>query len=38
MNRIIIIAGNTSLPAELNDNSTAQQIWASSRDRGRFIV
>lgn len=29
MNRIIIATGEVSLPAELNDSPTAQQIWAA---------
>ena len=29
MNRIIITTGAVSLPAELNDNPTARQIWAA---------
>ncbi len=29
MNRIIITTGDVSLPAELNDSLTAQQIWAA---------
>lgn len=35
MNRITITAGNVSLPAELNDSSTAQLIWNALPIEGR---
>jgi hypothetical protein len=38
MNRIIITAGNISLPAELNDNPTAQQIWAALPLEGKANI
>ena len=38
MNRITITAGDVSLPAELNDNTTAQRIWDSLPIEGRANV
>jgi hypothetical protein len=38
MNKIIITAGNVSLPAELNDQATAQQIWAALPIEGRANI
>jgi hypothetical protein len=38
MNRITITAGDVSLPAELNDNPTAQRIWDSLPIEGRANV
>jgi hypothetical protein len=35
MHRIIISAGAVSLPAELNDSPTAEQIWAALPIEGR---
>jgi hypothetical protein len=35
MNKILISAGGVSLPAELNDSPTAQQIWAALPIEGR---
>ena len=35
MNKITITAGNVSLTAELNDNSTARQIWDALPLEGR---
>jgi hypothetical protein len=35
MNRITILAGNVSLPAELNDSPTARQIWDALPIEGR---
>jgi len=29
MNKIVVAAGNVSLPAELNDSPTARQIWTA---------
>ncbi len=38
MNPITITAGEVSLPAELNDSPTAQQIWAALPIEGRANV
>jgi hypothetical protein len=38
MNQIIITAGNISLPAELNDSATAQQLWAALPIEGRANI
>lgn len=38
MNRINIIAGDVSLPAELNDNPTAQQIRAALPIEGKANI
>jgi hypothetical protein len=35
MNKITILAGNVSLPAELNDSPTARQIWDALPIEGR---
>lgn len=38
MNRIIIAAGDVSLPAELNNSATAQQIWATLPMEGKASI
>jgi hypothetical protein len=38
LNKITITAGQVSLPAELNDNPTAQKIWAALPLEGRANV
>jgi hypothetical protein len=38
MNKITITAGDVSLPAELNDGPTAQQIWESLPIEGQANV
>ena len=38
MNKIIITAGSVSLPAELNDNPTARQVWDTLPIEGRANV
>jgi hypothetical protein len=38
MNKILITVGDVSLSAELNDNSTAQQIWESLPIEGRANI
>ena len=35
MNKIVIQAGGVSMPAELNDNPTARQIWEALPIEGR---
>ena len=38
MNKIMITAGDVSLPAELNENPTARQIWEALPIEGRANV
>ena len=38
MNRITISAGEVSLPAELNDSPTSQQIWSALPIEGRANI
>jgi hypothetical protein len=38
MNRITITAGEVSLPAELNENPTAHQIWKALPIEGQAKV